>query len=342
MHDVAHHAGVSYQTVSRVVNNQANVAAATRERVLQVIQALNYRPSLVAKGLVTRRSGLIGIVAYGTGQYGPARIVQQVEQACRDRGYEVMLTTLRAFEPGDIHAAVERLRQFGVDGLVLLTPLDAHQAVAAAGGGCPFVMIDATREVEGPSVSIDQFEGARLATEHLAGLGHRRILHVAGPSEWSDAELRWQGYLDVVIGRGLPALARQAGDWSARSGHMALLRALDQGEQFTAVFSANDQMALGVMAALTSKGLRVPGDVSVVGFDDLPEAAFYSPPLTTVQQNLEVLGRKAVDELMRLIASNTGRPRQYLFQPNLIVRDSTAVPARNMGESSVRALDGRR
>lgn len=326
INDVADRAGVSYQTVSRVINNQANVAASTRERVLHAIEELNYRPSLVAKGLVTRKSNLIGIVAYGTGQFGPAQIVQNVEQASRDRGYEVMLTTLKAFEPGVIRTAIERLKQFGVEGLVLLTPLDAHKAVEAAGSDFPFIMIDATRDVNGPSVSIDQFEGARLATEHLVGLGHRLILHLAGPSEWSDAELRHQGYLDVLARHGLPVLPRQAGDWSARSGYAAVLAALEAGETFTAIFSANDQMALGAIAALQSRGLRVPEDISVVGFDDSPESAFFSPPLTTVEQNLEALGRKAVDELTRAIASGQGQPRQYLFQPNLIVRASTAAP----------------
>jgi len=331
INDVADRAGVSYQTVSRVINNQANVAPATRQRVLQAIEELSYRPSLMAKGLVTRKSQLIGIVAYGTGQYGPAQIVQQVEQASRDRGYEVLVTTLREFEPEAIGRAVERLGQFGVDGLVMVTPLDAHRAVEAAGTAFPFVMIDATRDVNGPSVSIDQFEGARIATAHLVDLGHRCILHVAGPGEWSDAELRYQGHLDVLLRSSLPALPRRTGDWSAESGYAAARAALDAGEHFTAVFAANDQMALGVVAALGERGLRVPTDVSVVGFDATPESAFFSPPLTTVEQKLEVLGRKAVDELMRLMTESARQPRQYLFQPTLIVRGSTAAPGQGTG-----------
>ncbi|WP_216322854.1 LacI family DNA-binding transcriptional regulator [Deinococcus aestuarii] len=326
IHDVAQRAGVSYQTVSRVINHHPSVAPATRQRVLGAIEDLNYRPSLIAKGLVTRRSHLIGIVASATDQYGPAQIVQHVEQSARLSGYDSMLTTLRRFEAAEMVQAVARLQQFGVDGLVLLTPYDAHEIVPVISASVPFIMIDATTEVEGPSVSVDQFEGGRLATEHLVHLGHRRILHIGGPVEWNDADLRHRGYRHVLAAHGLPELPRLTGDWSAQSGFRAVEEARGADTAFTAVFAGNDQMALGVLSALARMGLRVPEDVSVVGFDGTPESAFYQPPLTTVQQNFAQLGRKSLEELMRRIQGQRLGASHHVFQPHLLVRATTAPP----------------
>ncbi|ADV65924.1 LacI family DNA-binding transcriptional regulator [Deinococcus maricopensis] len=326
--DVAKLAGVSYQTVSRVINDHPSVAPATRERVQNAIDALNYRPSLVAKSLVTRRTQLIGVVAYGTDQYGPAQIVQNVERAAREYGYEILLTTLHAFATAEMQANVQRLMQFGVDGVVLLTPFQPQMAVDAVGGSLPYILIDANEKVEGSSVIIDQFEGACQATTHLLDLGHERILHVSGPVEWSDAELRHQGYVHALERARLEPLPRLIGDWSARSGHEAVQRALQDGLPFTAVFAGNDQMALGAIAALHASGRRVPEDVSVVGFDNTPESAFFSPALTTVHQNFAALGRKSMDNLMRVMRDPERPARQYILQPQLIVRQSTGPAPR--------------
>ncbi|BDP44164.1 LacI family transcriptional regulator (plasmid) [Deinococcus aetherius] len=326
IHDVAKRAGVSYQTVSRVINNHVSVAPATRQRVLHAIEELKYKPSLIAKGLVTRRSHLIGIVASATDQYGPAQIVQHVEQSARLCGYDSMLTTLRRFEAAEMVQAVARLQQFGVDGLVLLTPYDAHEVVPVIGAQVPFILIDATTEVDGPSVSVDQFEGGRIATEHLIELGHRQILHLGGPVEWSDADLRYRGYCAALAAHRLPELPRLNGDWSAQSGFNVLEAALAGGLTFTAVFAGNDQMALGAMSALARAGRRVPEDVSVVGFDGTPESAFYQPPLTTVQQNFAQLGRKSLEELIRRIQGQRLGASHHVFQPHLLVRATTVPP----------------
>lgn len=323
IHDVARHSGVSYQTVSRVVNNHASVAAATRERVLKSIQELNYRPSLLAKSLVSRRSGLLGVVAYGTDQYGPSQVVQNVERCARKHGYEVILVTLREFKEAEMLNAVGRLQQFGVDGVVLLAPYDAHDIVRGLGSQVPFILVDATADVDGTTVSIDQVEGAVIATEHLIDLGHRDILHISGPHEWSDAELRYQGYVQALERRGLNVLPRYEGDWSPGSGFAATRRALAAGLSFSAVLAGNDQMALGALTALKRAGLQVPHDVSVVGFDDTPEAAYYDPPLTTVVQDFGLLGRKSLDELLRLIEQPNAHSRHVVFQPQLILRGST-------------------
>ncbi|GHF52601.1 LacI family transcriptional regulator [Deinococcus metalli] len=331
IHDVARHSGVSYQTVSRVINNHANVAQQTRARVLQTIEELNYRPSLLAKGLVTRRSQLIGVVAHGMNQYGPSQILQNVQESAHEVGYQIMLTTLQQVDleyvqEQDVLTAARRLQQFGVDGLVLLTNYDAHDIARGLGDSLPFVMIDATPDVHGPTVSIDQFGGAVTAARHLSALGHRRLLHISGPPGWSDARLRREGFESVVQRDGLDILPPYEGDWSAYSGYHATLRALDDGLDFTGVFASNDQMALGVLSALKSRGLKVPGDVSVIGFDDTPEAAHYDPPLTTVRQDFGQLGRKSLEELLRLIQEPAGRERHYVFGSQLVVRATTAPP----------------
>jgi len=324
IHDVAKRSGVSYQTVSRVINNHVSVAAATRERVLKAIEDLNYRPSILAKSLVTKRSQLIGVVAYGTEQYGPAQVVQNVERSARTHGYEILLSTLSQFREREIQAAVERLQQFGVDGLVLLTPYDAHDIVKRIGTRLPFILIDATTDVDGPTVSIDQMEGGVLATDHLIQLGHTGILHVSGPDEWSDADLRYQGYLHSMARAGLTPLPRYTGDWSPASGYAATRQALTDGQPFTAVLAANDQMALGAMRAVREAGKRIPQDVSVLGFDDIPEAAYFDPPLTTVVQDFGLLGRKSLEELLRLVKEPQERVRHVVFQPQLVVRGTTA------------------
>lgn len=333
IHDVAARAGVSYQTVSRVINAHASVAPATRARVEQAIQDLQYQPSLLAKSLVTRRSQLIGVIAHGMDQYGPSQILQSVQDSAHALGYEIMLTTLRQTDltqvrEQDVLSAAQRLQQFGVDGLVLLTNYDAHQIVGGLRGHLPFVLVDATADVHGPTISIDQFEGAAQATRHLVELGHRQLLHVGGPPGWSDARLRREGFTSVLTGAGLPLPPEYSGDWSAGSGHRALTRAIDDGVPFTAVFAANDQMALGVLRALSDRGLRVPHDVSVVGFDDTPESAYFEPPLTTIRQNFGQLGRRSLEELARLIRTPGEPERHFVFDSQLIVRQTTAPPGR--------------
>lgn len=324
IYDVAQRSGVSYQTVSRVINNHANVAAATRERVLKAIEDLNYRPSLLAKSLVTRRSGLLGVVAYGTEQFGPAQVVQSIERSARSQGYEILLVSLREFEQPAMLSAVARLQQFGVDGMVLLSPYDAHDVVRGLTCQVPFILVDATADVDGTTVSIDQFEGAVMAVEHLLSLGHRQVLHLSGPRPWSDAELRYQGYVHTLQRHGLTVLPRFEGDWSPGSGYAAAQQALASGVAFTAIFAGNDQMALGALSALKAAGLNVPGDVALVGFDDTPEAAFFDPPLTTVVQDFGLLGRKSLEELLRLIEHPQSHRRHIVFQPQMRVRASAA------------------
>ena len=331
IHDVARRSGVSYQTVSRVINNQANVAALTRERVQQAIDELNYRPSLLAKSLVTQRSQLIGVIAHGLDQYGPSQILQNVQESAHANGYEIMLTTLpqlalEEVREQDVLKAAQRLSQFGVDGLVLLTNYDAHDIVRGLSRTLPFVLIDATADVDGPTVSIDQFGGGVLAAEHLVSLGHRELLHISGPAAWSDATLRQAGFESVRRREKLPLRPSYAGNWSAQSGYQATLQALNDGLSFTAVFASNDQMALGVLAALKASGRRVPQDVSVIGFDDTPESAYFEPPLTTLNQDFALLGQRGMAELKKLIEQPADKTVHVVFAAQLRVRSTSAAP----------------
>lgn len=188
-------------------------------------------------------------------------------------------------------------------------------------------MINAANDLTCTTVNMDHVAGGTLATEHLIHLGHRHILHVGGPSAWNDAQQRYQGYIQALRTHSLPKYPRLEGVWSATSGYRAVRQALEEHFDFTAVFAGNDQMALGAVAALRGAGLNVPRDVSVVGFDDTPETAFFMPGLTSVRQDFALLGRASVDELMRLMAAPGGAPRQVMFQPHLIERASTSRAA---------------
>jgi DNA-binding LacI/PurR family transcriptional regulator len=315
MHDVARLAGVSHQTVSRVVNGSEHVRAATRERVLAAMQQLDYRPNPVARALVTGRSRTLGVVTFDTALYGPASTLLAIERAAHAAGYFVSIVSLEAYEREALQGAVERLRTLSVDGVLMITPLDVRLELPA---GLPVVAVAAATDDALALAAVNQHEGARLATEHLLGLGHATVHHVAGPAGWIEAAQRVEGWRAALASAGREAPALLRGDWSPRSGYEAG-RTLPPAA--TAVFVANDQMALGLLRALAERGRDVPGDVSVVGFDDVPEAAFFSPPLTTVRQDFNELGRRA---LALLLDELDGRPAGRAVVPaTLVVREST-------------------
>lgn len=314
-------AGVSHQTVSRVLNDHPSLRDATREKVLQAMRELNYRPNAAARALSSSRSRMIGILSTSSGEYGPASSVAAVETAARGRGYSVTIANADGLDPQSVNEAVNHLANLSAEGLVVVAPQTrVLAALSALSIGIPFVTLQSTGTNSSGEGQRDQVVGARLATAHLVGLGHRRIGHIAGPGEWLDASQRLSGFREELAGHGLDASSVSAGDWSAASGHRAALDLIDGGA--TALFVGNDQMALGALSAAAGLGLSVPGDLSVVGFDDVPEAAFYSPPLTTVRQDLDEAGRRAV---AMLLGESDATPSVH---PQLIVRASTARPHR--------------
>lgn len=321
--DVAAAAGVSHMTVSRVVNGSGSVRAETRLRVLEAIEELGYRPNSLARGLATGRSRTLGVVALDSVLYGPASTLYGLENAARDAGYAVSITSVNAPEHAQISSALDRLRGQGVEGVVVIAP---HEATARAlhdvSQDVPLV---AVADVEGspvPVSTVDHRDGARRATEHLFALGHETVRHVAGPHGWHESRSREAGWREVVTARGAAEFPVLRGDWSPQSGYLAGWELLHDPDPVGAVLVANDQMALGVLRAFSEAGVAVPDDVRVVGFDDIPEAAYFCPPLTTVRQDFIALGKQTFGQLLSRIEGQ--RVAQRAVVPaELIVREST-------------------
>ncbi|MCX4095156.1 LacI family DNA-binding transcriptional regulator [Nocardia sp. alder85J] len=326
MTDVAKLAGVSHQTVSRVLNGSPQVRQETRDRVLRAVEELGYRPNAMARGLVSRRSKVLGAVTFDTTLYGPASMMLGIERAARAAGYGVSIVTLERVDRHGVLDAVNTLADQGVDGVIILAPqLAAAVALHNLPARLVAVAVQAGHDAGLPAASMDQHEGSRLAVEHLLSLGHETVWHVSGPNGWLEARDRVDGYRRTLETAGARIPPMISGDWSARSGYEAgLVLAAQPG--VTAVFAGNDQMALGLLRSFAERGIRVPDDVSVVGFDDIPEAAYLSPPLTTVRQDFDEVGRRSMQLLLRLLENDGENPDPPAVLPTLVVRDSSAPP----------------
>lgn len=325
LEDVAELAGVSHQTVSRVVNNHPNVSAATREKVDAAIAELGYRRNTAARSLVTRRSQTIGVLGSDLSQYGPANTLLGVEQAARDAGYFVSIAALRSVSRDAIFDALRHFLDQSVDGIaVLVSRPETLQLLQEFNPGVPIVVVGSPGNDAVSGVMVDQERGAELAVRHLIEQGHRRIGHVAGPADWIDGALRAEGWRTALAEAGLPQDLLLEGDWSAGGGY-EIGRRLAVRCTATALFVGNDQMALGLLRAFNETGVRVPEDVSVVGFDDQPESGYFTPPLTTVHQDFEELGRRCMDIMLKEIATGA-IVSSTVVTPELVPRSSTAPP----------------
>ncbi|MCK6066297.1 MULTISPECIES: LacI family DNA-binding transcriptional regulator [Microbacterium] len=319
--DVARLAGVSHQTVSRVLNDLPNVRPATRARVEQAITQLRYSPSPAARALVTRRTRTIGLVTPGSADFGPTSIAMHFTVAARAERYSVDTVTSPDPDPASVRSAVETLLRQRVDAIVLVvTDVGVLEVVRGLDLSVPLVAAAATQRRHPHLVSIDQYRGARSAVRHLAELGHSRILHVAGPPRNPDALERVRGWRDELAARRLVAEEPRNGDWSAASGY-ELGRELDLGSG-TAVFVGNDHMAIGLLSALRGRGLSVPEDISVVGFDDVPEAPYLMPPLTTVRQDFRALGELMMQKVLLAVEEPESLTEDTPIATHLIVRES--------------------
>jgi DNA-binding LacI/PurR family transcriptional regulator len=325
--DVAALAGVSYQTVSRVLNHSESIKDSTRERVLAAIKELGFRPNQAARALVTSRSRTIGVLsADAKAYYGPTTAINSIEQYAREAGYRLSITNINSSDDVSIKSGLDYLLSQAVEALVIIAPqVRVFDAIRELSLSVPFVTLESTGRDPRHSLSIDQIAGARLATKHLIDLGHEEIMHISGPQQWIEAEARMQGFLDEVNAADLRVRAPILGDWSAHFGYYAGLELL-KFRDFTAVFAGNDQMALGFMHACRELGLDVPGDISVVGFDDIPEAAHFAPPLTTIRQNFAEVGRRAISLLLAELNGITDHDHAPV-PAELIVRETTARPA---------------
>lgn len=321
--DVARLAGVSHQTVSRVLNDLPNVRPATRERVERAIQQLRYIPSPAARALVTRRSRTIGLITTGRPEHGPSTTAVYFNEAARQERYAVIMASLLQADAAALRQAAETLVRQNVEAIVLITSNRSTLGILQSMDlGVPFLAV--VSQGSGlHRVSLDQYAGARRAVRHLIDLGHTEIRHVAGPIESMDALERLRGWRDALGESSLVAHEPSFGDWSAASGYEAGRKLV--GERFTAVFCANDQMALGLIHALTEAHRSVPAEVSVIGFDDIPEAAHFSPPLTTMHQDFAQLGSDAMELVLAMLADEAA-PNPLQRVPQLVVRASTAAP----------------
>ena len=326
MADVARLAGVSHQTVSRVINGHPSVRPDTRERVLRAMRELDYRPNAMARGLASRRSGVLGVVSFDTILFGPASTLLGIERAARSAGYGVSVVAVEHVDRISVLTAVEALANQGVDGTIIIAPqMEAAAALHTLPTGMPAVAVQAGPDNGAlPAVAVDQVAGARLAVGHLLECGHDTVWHVAGPGDWIEARDRVTGWRLALeeAGRAIPPVL--GGDWSARSGYAAGVALADQAD-VSAVFTANDHMAMGLLRALQERGVRVPDDISVVGFDDIPEAEYMIPPLTTVRQDFDEVGRRSIAVLLHLVAADDGPPPTPApVAPVLVERRSTA------------------
>jgi DNA-binding LacI/PurR family transcriptional regulator len=324
MADVARLAGVSHQTVSRVINGATSIRPETKARVEQAIEELGYRPNTAARALVTRRSGIIGIVGTNSALFGPSSIQRSVQEAARAAGYFSSLVPLAEVTLDELRGALDHLVRQSVEAIVMIAAQeDALAVVRSTNAGLPLIVVEGDLSGRGLSVGVDQIDGARQATQHLIDLGHRAIDHVAGPMTYTEAKGRRTGYEAAMRDAGLVPGELLEGDWTPESGYRTGRELTRRGEA-TAVFVANDQMTIGVLHAFAEARIRVPHDVSVVGFDDIPEAGYLNPALTTVRQDFHAIGQRAIDLVTATLNGST--TDVSLLPPELIIRDSTAAP----------------
>ncbi|ORT57793.1 LacI family DNA-binding transcriptional regulator [Streptomyces sp. CB03238] len=334
MDDVARLAGVSKQTVSRVLNDHPSVRPTTREAVLQAMRSLGYRPSRSARSLASGKTRMLGVISFDAARYGPASILTAINTAAQDAGYLVSSIAIDTADHGTadhdtVARAVDRLSAEGAEGVIAIAPqLWVGRALADARLDTPLVVLESDLEDGTPLVTADSRTGAREATEHLLRLGHHTVWHIAGPTGWTSADRRLASWRDTLAAAGAEVPDPLVGDWSADSGY-DLGRRLALRPDVTAVFASNDQMALGLLHALHEAGRSVPGDVSVVGYDDIPEAAHLLPPLTTVRTDFTEIGTRS----LRLLLGRIDGPAEPRIDPvvpvELIVRHSSGPPPRH-------------
>jgi LacI family transcriptional regulator len=326
--DVARAIGVSHQTVSRVINNHPRVLPETRARVLAEIELMGYQPNRAARFLANQHSTLVGLVASDSRSYGPAHALLSIEQEAQRHGYTLITIGLNTFTTAEISKAAQELIANSAQGVILDLPFEIdRRELLAALPNVPFVGLDVDGGSVFPSFRFDHVRGARTATRHLVDLGHQRIAGLVGEPPWRSFKLRKRGWLQELAKYRLRPGPCLETAWTADGGYEAtkgLLR--DSYREFSAIFAANDLIALGSMLALHEKGVRVPDQISVVGFDGMPEAQFFYPPLSTVAVDFDILAKESLQSLLAAIEGSKDQPIKKVGIPKLIERKSAAPP----------------
>jgi DNA-binding LacI/PurR family transcriptional regulator len=328
MADVAKAAGVSKQTVSRVVNENPIVSGETRERVLTAIRALGYQPNSAARALVTGQTGTLGVLMVEGADYGPVKVLQGISQAAGEAGYVVSVAPLRSFERRSVQQAITQLLSHAVDGLITVASHeDMGRVLRDLPHKVPVVALDDAFGARIPTVTVDEEGGAQAATEHLLALGHRTVWHISGPENSPAARGRVAGWHAALEKAGVEIPDPMIGDWTAGSGYQLGCQ-LARRPGVTAIFAGNDHMALGALRAMYDLGRNVPADVSVIGFDDIPEAPYLIPPLSTVRPDFVATGRRCLALLLDQIRTGVAHDGRYVIPVDLVIRHSVgAVPA---------------
>jgi len=326
MADVARLAGVSSQTVSRVSTGHPGVVDATRRQVLDAMQQLGYRPNSAARALKLGEFRTIGIIVFTLSTTGNSRTVEAIATHAAQEGYAITLIPVAAPTQDGVLGAFTRLGELAVDGIIVIMEVHLLDATTVTlPPGVQVLVVDSDAGDRYTVVDTDQADGARQAVRHLLDLGHRTVWHVTGPAESFAAERRAGAWRETLREAGRPVPPIQRGDWSAESGYRAGLTLADD-PACTAVFAANDQMALGLLRAFHERGRRVPAEISIIGFDDIPDSSSFIPPLTTVHQDFAEVGRRCVQGLLRQIRHEAAGPGTVLVPTRLVIRHSTAAP----------------
>jgi DNA-binding LacI/PurR family transcriptional regulator len=332
--DVAQAAGVSTQTVSRVINSRPDVSPSTRARVQQVIKELGYSPNVIARSLSQGRTNTFGVVGFGLSYFGPSSVLLGIEQKINELGFSLLLSLLDKFDASQIDDILRNLLSRQVDGIIWAVPgndrLVGELSSRFSQIPVPVVYLNKPKKENEVIAAMDNHLGGRLATEHLLEQGYRRIGIITGPIDWWEAKERERGWRETMAMAGLDNLDKLIanGDWTPASGENGLKELLSNSPDMEAVFACNDQMALGALKAARLLGLEVPQDLGIVGFDNIPEAAYFFPALTTIQQDAVSLGALAVDRMCSFINAREleedFESEVKWIQPKLIVRQSSA------------------
>lgn len=333
IYDVAKQAGVSRQTVSRVLNDRLDVSEETRKRVKEIIDQLNYHPSAIAQSLSRQKSCIFGVVTAGLKYIGPSRTLSGITSKAEELGYGLLLKELASFSSNNVKPLLQWFKSHQVDGIIWAAPeiednrywiKDSLNEIEI-----PILFMTMEEQKQVSIVTTDNFYGARLATQYLIQQGRKNIGHIAGPLEWWEARQRKMGWESALSEGGFRVSDQMwtQGNWSPKSGKTAFAELVNKFPEMDAVFVGNDQMALSVLITLREMGKEIPRDLSVIGFDGIADSEFYCPPLTTVYQNQDELGRVAVAELasqieQKLMKSAVIEPKYIKIQPELIIRQS--------------------
>lgn len=334
IYDVAEKAGVSRQTVSRVLNNREDVSTETRKRIKEIMAELNYHPSAVAQSLSRQKSNIFGVVTAGLKYIGPSRTLNGITSKAEELGYGLLLKELASFNANNVRPLILWFQAHQVDGIIWAVPEIGDNRKWLTNFfseiDIPIIFLTMEKRDDVSIVSTDNYLGAKIATQHLIDIGKKHIGHIAGPLDWWEGRQRKLGWETVLRNAGYKLTDQMwtEGNWSSKSGTSAFIELVNKFPEMDGLFVGNDQMALSVLRTACDQGLKIPEQLAVVGFDGLSDSEFYFPSLTTVNQNQNILGSIAVEELVRIVekrleADEVVEPKYITIEPELIIRQST-------------------